>query len=128
MIKLIDDELYEVVCGWWKALGWAVFPKDMLPKHGYVVSTNKPVIAGFLYQEAQAKFGLLGWIVSDPESSKEERTECLDILLNHLFDKAKEEGLRGIFTFMKHGPLIEKLKQYGFTVLSDDSIQLMKVF
>lgn len=127
MIKLLDDELYPIVCSWWKAAGMEPFPRDMLPRHSYVVSTDKPVIAGFLYKEETAKFGLLGWIISNPESSRTERRECLNTVLDLLYQKAKEEGLRAIFTFMKHDFLVEKLKQDGFTELSNDSIQLIKI-
>ncbi len=126
MIKELDDELYETTKTWWESLGEPCFPRAMIPRNAYVLVNGKPVVAGMFYKDDSTGFGFLGWVISNPDTTREERRESLEELLIFLFNKAKSEGVTALLTFMKHDYLVERLKNHGFIELSNGT--LLKVF
>src|SRR3990167_6225154 len=117
MICQIDDNLYQTVCSWWKDRGAPAIPRDLLPKRGYVVvKGDRPIIAGFLYKDETARFGMVEYISSDPKSTKEERSSGFVELMDHILTVAKEDGIMFLITTANHPGLIEKLKNSGFKI------------
>lgn len=128
MIKTIDKELYEIICGWWRARGWPAMPLDALSKRGYIVFIDdRPIVAGFLYKDETSCLGMFGWIISSPDSTHDERDKCLDELISHVEFVAKDIGITLLMTSIKHGSLVEKLKGHSFLVLGDGSIEMAKL-
>lgn len=128
MIKQIDDNLYQVISKWWIAQSWQVMPKDALSQRGYIVYENeKPIVAGFLYKDETSSLGMIGWIISNPETTHDERDKALDKLILHIEAIAKVIGVKLLLTFMKHENLIKKLIQHSYITLGDGSIEMAKI-
>lgn len=126
-VKQIDDELYDVICGWWRDHGWPVLPKELLPKHGYIVVLDgRPVIAGFLYKDVTASFGMIEWIVADPKSTRDDRDKCFPSLIEKLLSSATECGVKLLVTTAIHKSLIGRLEKSGFVIDYDGITQLCK--
>jgi hypothetical protein len=115
MIKQIDDELYEVVCGWWAKRGWPEIPRNMIGPDLYVAFIGeKPIMSAVLYKAEGSSYGMLEWILSAPESSKEERDSVFDGLMDHFTELAKSKGIAGLQNFTNHKRLKERLLRNGF--------------
>ena len=126
VIRQIDDGLYQTVCSWWKDRGAPPIPRELLPKRGYiVVKGDKPIIAGFLYKDETARFGMVEYISSDPKSTKEERVAGFVELMDHILMVAKEDGIMFLITTANHPGLIEKLKNSGFKI---DCVNVTQLF
>lgn len=122
MIQQIDDSLYQTICSWWIAHNWPVLPKEMLPKRGYMAFLGeKPIIAGFLYKDETSAFGMMEWMISNPDSSREQRDESFKELIKHVQEVSKEIGVRFLFTTTSKESLINRYKDAGFLV-SDQSV------
>lgn len=127
MIKSINDDLYKLICTWWEAHSWPALPQELLPKRGYVIYINeKPVIAGFVYKDETSGFGMLEWIVSNPESTKEERDEGFRELVAHVESVGREIGIKFLFTYANHVSLIQKYQSNGFMVVDQNNTHLIK--
>lgn len=115
MIKQIDDELYQVVCGWWKDRGIPLIKRRSLPRHSYVLCHNdRPVIFGCFYKDEVADVGFLGWIVSDKNADKEIRNGMYDYLINYLEKTAKEAGVNSLLAIGKFGTIDDRLASHGY--------------
>ena len=117
MIKHIDDNEYDIVCGWWKHHGFEPVARIMLPKlpdGGFIAYDDKtPIIACFLYV-SDAAIGWVEWIVSKPGSTKDQRDVCFGELMDGVFVEAKKRGLLMLHTESKNPSLTEKLIKKGF--------------
>jgi hypothetical protein len=103
---------YISVASWWVMHDWPVIDADHLPKHGFIVD-DKAV--GFLYM-TDSKIAWLEFIVANPNVSKEDRSEALDLVINKLIDLAKELEFKTVFSSVTHPRLIERYKRHGFVV------------
>ena len=127
MIRQVDDDLYQTICSWWKEHGAPAIPRGLLPRRGYVViEGGRPIIAGFLYKDETACFGMVEYISSDPESTKEERATGFAALMDHILKVARDEGVRFLTTTANHPGLIEKLKGSGFKMDCENVTQLFR--
>lgn len=127
MIKQIDDELYGVLCSWWKLHGWTCMPRALLPKTGHVSFVeDKPVIAGFLYKMEDCCFGVIAWVVGNPESTSEERSIGFSELLESFKVKSKEMGIVGLWTSVPGGNnLVNRYLENGFKIADNEAKNLM---
>lgn len=116
---------YPVICDWWERHSWTAIPLNHLPDTGLVVcAEGKPVCAAFLYFTGTA-FCVLEFIVSDPDSDKNIRSECLDYLLESAKTLAKRQGAETIFTTADHKGLIARLQDHKFQVTDRDVTHLV---
>ncbi len=84
----------KLVRAWGKKHRFPLPPKQMLPAIGYVVNE---AACGFLYL-TDSKIALLEWVFGNPEKTKEERAEALDVLFSLLEKTAKELKYEMLFT------------------------------
>lgn len=110
MIRQYQPLDYWELCGWWNHHGWTPPEQNMLPEVGYIVDD---VCAGFLYK-TDSKIAWLEFIISNPKSEKEQRDQALDLLIEQLYNRAKELGFQAIFTSASHQGLIERYKAHSF--------------
>lgn len=116
MIRQIDDELYQIVCGWWEKHGWPVIPKNMLGNDGYMIFIGeKPIMSAYLYKAENASYGMIEWVLSNPESTHEERTQVFDLLMDHLAVLAKDKKIACVQMFAKNKRLEDRLVKSGFS-------------
>lgn len=115
MIRQINDDLYQILCGWWEARGVPALTKDLLGTQGYAYFLDdKPIIAGFLYKAENSSFGMVEWIVSSPESTREQRNLGFKELMDRLLAEAKEAKIRLLMTTVKHHSLMKRMEGEGF--------------
>lgn len=103
---------YETVKEWWAGQKWTAMPLDYLPKVGMMVPE---VCAGWLYQ-SDSKIAWVEFIIANPNTTKEERSEGLNLLIKGLLDKAKDLGFGAVFTSAQHPGLIKRYTEFGFQV------------
>lgn len=121
----VGNEEYAMICRWWQAHYWPILSRESLPKTGFVsLVDRKPIIAGFLYS-MDADIGWLAWIVSDPESSNDERTAGMKALMDAIKKAAKEKGMKSIFTPSNYPSLIQRLVDNGFYRMDEGVVHLL---
>lgn len=128
MIRPITESDYLAICEWWKHHKWQVVPAQALPPNGYIALIGeKRIVAGFLYR-TDSNLGWLEWIVSNPDSTFEERTTAINELLETIFQRAKELKIQAIFTSCKNESLIKRLIEKGFQTTDQGMTSLIKGF
>ena len=128
--RLLKDEDYETLCGWWESWPkWVNPPKTFLPdngKGGLMVEKNgKPICAGFLYM-TNSDAVLLEWIVSDPEYRDKDRKQAIELLITSAEELCKQLGKVHMFTIGRSKHLINTHKKLGWTVDEDPSYEIIK--
>lgn len=127
MITPINDALYEIICGWWKAYGWPILPKELLPKRGYVAFIDeKPIIAGFILKDMDIPFGVFAYPTANPEASYEERTIGFSKLLAHVYEVSREIGLRHLMVAANNKSLCQRYLDNGFLKCDENVIHFYK--
>ena len=119
MIHPLTNDLYQVLCGWWQSYGWPIAPKNILPKRGYVSFIGEnPMCAGFLYKDEDADFGVMDYIVCNPDSAPEERATAIDEIEKHIRGVAKSIGIVLLMTMSSTEKLTEKLEKTGYSKMT----------
>lgn len=118
-----DD--YKTLCAWWTDHSWPHIPSDILSDTGFIaVLADKPISAGFLYI-SNSNFAFMDWLVSDKQSSHDDRGQALDLVIQSIFSLAKERGIKQICTISNHKRLMDRYQGHGFT-LGEYSTTLIK--
>lgn len=94
---------YAALCGWWGARGLPSVPEVFISHaKGLVMSHDgKDVAAGFIYFDEAHKIGLVDWITTNPEFSREPLLiEALSDLIDLLEKTALEAGCVAAFSFI----------------------------
>jgi len=126
MIKPITFELYQTLVGWWEAYNWPIPEQNILPHRGYVYFIGeKPMGAGFLYNDPTADFGLMDFIVCNPDSTPEERAEAIKGVETHIRKTAKALGIKAVLTISYAAKLTEKLEAAGYARLKDPNMSVL---
>lgn len=113
---------YYTLVEWWSQHSWKAPSINMLPKTGFIVEN---ICAGFLYK-TDSEIAWLEFIISNPVSDKEERSQALDLVINSLVEEAKLSGFKAIFTSVEHKKLIERYKEHGFVESDKDMTNMVK--
>lgn len=113
---------YYTLVEWWNQHNWKAPSINMLPKTGFIVEN---VCAGFLYK-TDSEIAWLEFIISNPNSDKEERSKGLDLVINALLEEAKISGFKAVFTSVEHKKLIERYKEHGFIETDKDMTNMVK--
>jgi hypothetical protein len=129
-VRILQDEDWDTLCGWWDSWPkWVNPPKSFLPdngKGGLMVEKNgKPIVAGFLYL-TNSDAVLLEWIVSDPEYRDKDRKQALELLITSAENTCKALGKVYMFTIGRNKHLIETHKKLGWTADPDPSYEMIK--
>jgi len=106
---------YGIISEWWEAHKWPVIPLPALPQIGMVVIHDKPVCAGWLYK-TDSTIGWMEWLISDRRAEKSVRGEAIDLLIDSLLERAKQEGMGIVFTSIRVPKLIKRLEHHGFSI------------
>ncbi len=105
-----------LVAGWIRARGLGEDAGDLslLPTSGFVVGG---IAVGFVYLTNSA-LAFMDGFMTDPDSDKATRSKALDMLLNALFDEARELGYKAVAGTTSAQPLADRLAQHGFNVIA----------
>jgi hypothetical protein len=94
---------YEIAKKWWE-WWWKGEPpieKEILPssEQCFIIEYNNTSVAcGFLYIGKTAPIGYLTWVVSNPEYRNKNRRRMLELLIENIEKKAKQQGIKFLFT------------------------------
>lgn len=128
-LRSLKESDWEVLQIWWKAWGWPIMSKDLMPLDGLggliVEKDGKPIAAGFLYL-TNAKVAWTEWIVSDPEYREDDRTDSLKMIVKGLEDVAILAGYKIILSIGRSKGLLNIHKELGYTVDDDPSYEISK--
>lgn len=129
--KLNDQDYQQTLVKWWKDWGWDAPAPFALPDNGtgglMVMSNDKPVCAGFLY-ETNSSMAWCEFIISDKDYKGDDRSDAILMLIKGLSSMAIEKGFTFIFTSFQGNPGLEaKYKQCGFLESDKNCTQMIKV-
>lgn len=117
-IRLLTDEDYQTLTGWWMWFRFPIPPKDYLPedgKGGIMISKDGiDICAGFLFLN-NSKIAWLEYVVSNPEYRENDRKEAITETIKVLCDIAKQRGYKAVFTSLKNENIINRYEEAGFT-------------
>lgn len=129
-IRLTTAEDYPELVEWWKYHRWSSPPSiELLDnlKYGIMISNDQEnICAGFLYFTNANAFGLLEWIVSTYKvKDKAIRKEAITLLIASLMNTALKNGVKTLFTSVRHSSLIEHYKACGWVITSKNSNEMV---
>ena len=107
---------------WWAERERVPFSDSLASDYGYMAySENNPVAAMFLYPTKGSSVCMIGWPITDPNTTKEER----NLALNELFDKIHKEarlmGYKLVWSFSGVEPVQNRMIELGY-VIGDQNI------
>ena len=102
---------------WWK--GETGIERDILPdnKQCFIIECNNtPVACGFLFVDKTAPIGYLTWVVSNPKYREKNRRRMLELLIENIERKAKQLGIKFLFTVCGNVHIENIHKKLGWIV------------
>ena len=128
--RTLTESDYEILSDWWKAWGWPVMAKDMLPDNGtggiMVENKGENIVAGFLYW-SNSKLVWLDWIISNPKVSRDVRQEAIKKLILTAESMTKKAGSKYMMSISRSNSLLKTHKQMGWSVDKTPSHEMIKV-
>jgi hypothetical protein len=123
-VQVFTKEFYPIVKKWWENHpNWGLaIPLNSLSKNGIIVFIGeKPICAGWLYS-TDSDLRLLEWVITNPESEKDERDVALDLLFESLLSKTNAADT--IIGFSESESLKKRYLKHGFN-LGDSKMDLL---
>lgn len=121
---------YEILSDWWKAWGWPVMAKDMLPDNGtggiMVENKGENIVAGFLYW-SNSKLVWLDWIISNPNADKKIRKQAIEMLILTAEQMVKDAGSKYIMSISRSNSLLKIHEKIGWSIDNTPSHEMIKV-
>jgi len=127
MIHPITDRHYQLICEWWQAHNFPIVSKEFVSTRGFIFcSDEKPIVAAWVMKEETCGFGMLEWLVFNPEATSEERETGFRELVSHCETVAKEIGVKGLLTTTNNQNLAKRFLNHGFHKSDEGVIFLIK--
>lgn len=135
LIKYKAKEHYHIIKDWLEARELRVPPINEMPHLGYLVHNLQSedlvhnlqgghfIAAGFI-RRVEGSFGLFDSLVTNPDSTPEERNSALDIVVNQLLTEAKARGMKKLIAFSEDKNTLLRSERFGFVKLSHTLIAL----
>jgi hypothetical protein len=127
--RTLTESDYEILSDWWKAWGWPVIVKDMLPDNGtggiMIEQKGENIVAGFLYW-SNSKMVWLDWIISNPKTNRDIRQEAIKKLILTAESMTKEAGSKFMMSISRSNSLLKTHKELGWTIDPDPSHEMIK--
>lgn len=127
-IRLLTDEDYPTLVEYWEFWRFPAPKKEYLPDEGrggiMVHKNGVNICAGYLFF-TNSKMAWIEFIVSNPEYKEKDRKEAICFLINELNYIAKSKGFEIIFTSVKNENLINRFKECGYVIGSENTKELM---
>ena len=128
--RTLTESDYEILSGWWKAWGWPVMAKDMLPDNGtggiMVENKGENIVAGFLYW-SNSKLVWLDWIISNPNADKKIRKQAIEMLILTAEQMVKDAGSKYIMSISRSNSLLRIHEKIGWSIDKTPSHEMIKV-
>ena len=128
--RTLTESDYEILSDWWKAWGWPVMAKDMLPDNGtggiMVENKGENIVAGFLYW-SNSKLVWLDWIISNPDADKKIRKQAIEMLILTAEQMVKDAGSKYIMSISRSNSLLKIHEKLGWNIDKTPSHEITKV-
>jgi hypothetical protein len=128
--RTLTESDYLILSDWWKAWGWPVMAKDMLPDNGtggiMVENKGENIVAGFLYW-SNSKLVWLDWIISNPDADKKIRKQAIEMLILTAEQMVKEAGSKYIMSISRSNSLLKIHEKIGWSIDKTPSHEMIKV-
>jgi len=128
--RTLTSSDYEILSDWWKAWGWPVMAKDMLPDNGtggiMVENKGENIVAGFLYW-SNSKLVWLDWIISNPNADKKIRKQAIEMLILTAEQMVKEAGSKYMMSISRSNSLLKIHEKIGWSIDRTPSHEMIKV-
>jgi len=128
--RTLTESDYEILSDWWKAWGWPVMAKDMLPDNGtggiMVENKGENIVAGFLYW-SNSKLVWLDWIISNPDADKKIRKQAIEMLILTAEQMVKDAGSKYIMSISRSNSLLKIHEKIGWSIDNTPSHEMIKV-
>lgn len=106
---------YDIVLSWWNEHNAVPADLDFLSDYGVIVSNgDKDIASLWFYPVVSAKFGIILSPVTNPDTTKEERNEALNLCFNSIHDLAKDLGFTTIMCWSNVPPVENRLNDLGY--------------
>ena len=132
-VRIAKHSDYETLKKWWEYWRFPAPSFYSLPQEdeenfcGVIAySDEKEIASGFLYK-TNSTLCWVEYIVTNPMTSKEERSEGIQKVLNSLSELAIEFGYVAVFSSLKNENLINKYKDNGFVEGSKNTTEMIKI-
>jgi hypothetical protein len=110
------DKDYQTVTKWWTERNHIQIKKDFLSDYGVMVSKDgKDLAAMWLYPMITTAYCMVRFPITNPETTKLERNEALDLVFANLHGMTKDLGYKYLFCTTNHPSLIKRLEKYQYT-------------
>jgi hypothetical protein len=128
--RTLTESDYLILSDWWKAWGWPVMAKDMLPDNGtggiMVENKGENIVAGFLYW-SNSKLVWLDWIISNPNADKKIRKQAIEMLILTAEQMVKDAGSKYIMSISRSNSLLKIHEKIGWSIDKTPSHEMIKV-
>lgn len=126
-ITVYDKKRHWLVLeAWWEARGFPSADPALLPPTGRVaLFQGNPIAAAFLFK-TDAKSATIGNLVSDPLSTKSDRSDAIDLLLLTLAEIAEDEGFLMVAAATNHPGLVTRYEKLGWTAFDQGVTHLAR--
>lgn len=127
MIKQYTPEDHKMLAAWWRSHNWPVVPTESLPTTGYISYQNKlPALAGFLYLPRSGNIGWVEWIVSNPESTHEQRSIAIRELFDNFYQVCRDNNIVMLVSITDNLKYAKRLVEEGFVLEDKKSVKFFK--
>ena len=116
LLKLFDRKKdRKHLVEWCRKRDWPEIGDDLLSDYGFLAYTeNKHLAACWMYPVKGSNVCWMAFPIANPDTTKEERKEALDLVFETIHDTAKEMGYKYVFTTSNTPPIEDRLKNYGY--------------
>lgn len=114
-VRLYTPEDYPTLLTWWEGHEVAAIPKGLLPSLGVVIEDDKgPILAAWLYRDADGKLGWIAWTVSRPGSPGRSVYRAVKQMLGAMEELAKEFKIPLLYAQLMQPGLRRVFESSGF--------------
>lgn len=127
-VKLIKTkDFYSTMCEWCEGHNFPVISPSILPEGTFVCYNDLgQKTYSVCFYHTNSGLAWIGWELSNPELSKEEKEGCFNFLLQVVETYAKECDYQIVFTTSNTPPVESLLLSRGFKVGDEDVKHYLK--
>lgn len=123
------DKDYNIVEKWWKDHSMDPVPKEVLTKFGFMAYNEKyPIAAYWLFPIIGSELCMHLFFISNPDSTKEERDEALDLLMYTVHGAAKDMGFTKLMTTTSLKTIEDRLLKHNYMLGDTNNKQFWGTF
>lgn len=106
----IEKHHWQEICLWYTGHGQPIPDRELMPETGFMV---QGLAAGFLYV-TDSKLGIIEFLISNPDSNKEERDRAIDLVVKRLEIEAIDWDIKGIFITTNVGSVMKRALKHEY--------------